>query len=371
MEKYTFVLSYAAGPRMIKRIRLMREKFEVSVIFWKRSEENIWKFEETGIDQVEIYEPANYGKPLRRIKATIRFFRKANKYLNATQPKYVHVENLDMLLAASFYKRKCKDVIHLIYEVADIHELLLNDYRNPIMRIFQKALRHLEKNLCQGVDYLIVTSERFYDFYYKNLFDPAKYIFMPNMPNVRAFENYKPKKDGMFTVAFIGWIRYKQQLKILIQVSNQLGIDVLIAGSGADDEIKNFSSKFKNVTYYGKYDYDTEIAGLYNKADCIYAVYDRGKKNVDLALPNKLYESVYCELPLIVSKGTYLSETVLNWGVGYAIDCNDSKELANVLAKMKDKGEEYHKIQENCREMKRKIDIKNYNDSLLCKLEKL
>lgn len=371
MEKYTFVLSYAAGPRMIKRIRLVKAKFEVSVIYWKRSAEAIWNFEENGINQVEIYEPANYGKPLRRVKATIHFLRKAIKYLNCTSPQYVHVENLDMLLAASLYKRKCKKNIHLIYEVADIHELLLNDYRNPVKRITQKALRHLEKKLCRTVDYLIVTSERFYDFYYKNLFEPAKCIFMPNMPNLRVFENYKSKRDGTFTVAFIGWIRYKQQLKTLIRVASRLGIDVLIAGNGDDDEIKIYSSQFKNVKYYGKYDYDTEIAGLYGKADCIYAVYDRSKKNVDLALPNKLYEAVQCELPLIVSKGTYLSEIVLKWGVGYAIDCNDSEELAKILVKMKDKGKEYCKLQENCREKKREIDIENYNHALLCKLEEL
>ena len=62
-------------------------------------------------------------------------------------------------------------------------------------------------------------------------------------------------------------------------------------------------------------------------------VYDTtsGSKNNLLALPNKLYESMYFETPMIVSKQTYLGELVSKNKIGLVVDACDQADLINAL----------------------------------------
>ena len=66
----------------------------------------------------------------------------------------------------------------------------------------------------------------------------------------------------------------------------------------------------------------------------IYSIYDASKKNVRIALPNKLYESVHCHLPIMVAKDTYLAEIVQDWGVGIAAKHNNGEEIKAALMKL-------------------------------------
>ena len=102
----------------------------------------------------------------------------------------------------------------------------------------------------------------------------------------------------------------------------------------------------------------------------IYAVYDNQKRNVGVAIPNRLYEAIFCELPIIVSKGTYLADYVLSLGVGLAIDSHDLEGLVSVLSSLKEKNDEYQYLVNNCRKSKNLIDIEKYNSELIKRIEK-
>ena len=60
--------------------------------------------------------------------------------------------------------------------------------------------------------------------------------------------------------------------------------------------------------------------------DINFVAYDTDSYNVRVALPNKLYESIFFQVPIIVSKNTYLSECVSNFDIGYAINSSDINE---------------------------------------------
>lgn len=139
---------------------------------------------------------------------------------------------------------------------------------------------------------------------------------MPNIPEAAPFAKYKRKTRGKFTVGFIGSIRYLKQMKMLVDAAERAGCNVLFAGAGVTTSdylhIIEYCKDKYFVTFTGKYNYNEDIANLYGAVDCIYAVYDADNPNVRIALPNKLYEAVYCKLPIIVAKGTYLSEIVEN-----------------------------------------------------------
>ena len=93
--------------------------------------------------------------------------------------------------------------------------------------------------------------------------------------------------------------------------------------------------------------------------------------NVRVALPNKLYEAVYCEMPLIVAKNTYLAQVVEEWGVGVTVDHKSVDELVKALNELKQNQALREQIAENCRKHKDEIDLQKYNAQLKSEMLKL
>ena len=90
-----------------------------------------------------------------------------------------------------------------------------------------------------------------------------------------------------------------------------------------------------------------------------------------MALPNKLYEAVFCELPIIVAKGTYLSEIVDDWGVGLSVSHTDVDELCDALQILRDKDRRYKQIVDNCKKHKIDVTLGPYNEKLEDRIKNL
>lgn len=256
-----------------------------------------------------------------------------------------------MLLLACLYKRRYNKGVRIVYEVADLHRMLV-DEQIGIMRIaFAKCVAFFECRCSCLVDKLILTSERYYDVYYNQLYSKEQVLFIPNAPSLKVFADYVPKNHNIdFTVGFIGGIRYPNEIKMLISAAKQAGVRVFLAGMETGDEIRKLCENENHVEYFGGYDYDTQIAKLYGRCDAIYSVYPANMKNVKVALPNKLYESMLCGLPLIVSEGTYVGELVTTWGIGIAVKYNSLDELANALEILSSDKEVYSGFVNACEE---------------------
>ena len=359
-----FVISHFPDPRINKRLQVTKEIGQTALVFWDRKTVKIWDIIHLDVENIKIDVTANYTNPLKRIFPTFKFAYKALKHIKRLKPKCLYVANVDMLMIAKIYSFGRKNKPNIIYEIADLNKLIADEQKGLLGKGARKILTYLERHLCKEISILIVTSEKFFENYYSNFIPKSKLLFMPNVPDLRVFENYSRKKTGRFTIGFIGAVRYKNQMKMLINVAEKCNVDILFAGAGLDNEIEVICKEKSFVSYYGKYNYDKEISNLYEKVDCVYAVYDADLNNVKIALPNKLYESIYCELPIIVSKCTYLAELVEKMNVGVAVSHKDSQDLINVLIKLStDKGY-YNKLVQGCIEHKSEINIENYNDRL-------
>lgn len=133
-------------------------------------------------------------------------------------------------------------------------------------------------------------------------------------------------------------------------------------------EIEPICKADPNIEWVGRFDFNKQAAGLYGKCDVMYSVYDADMHNVRVALPNKLYEAVYCEMPLIVAKNTYLAQVVEEWGVGVAVDHKNVDELVNALNELRNNKNLREQIVENCRKHKNEIDLQKYNAQLKDKI---
>lgn len=366
--KIAFVFSHYPDPRINKRIEVFKKKYEVYLIFWDRNQELQYKIENEDIENIKISISANYGSVLNRIIPTLEFGKNAISELNRIKPDLIYAGNLDMLYISQKYHKSEVIKPKIIYEIADLHGLIVDKHKSFTKRVIKLFLIGIEKKITKNIDVLVLTSEKFYDFYYSTFIPRQKVLIIPNMPKLKPFEYYQHKSKGKFTIGFIGAIRYKEQMKMLINAADNCGIRILFAGAGLDNEIEEICKDNRNIEYYGKYDYDSEIAQLYGKVDCVYSVYDADMNNVKVALPNKLYESIYCELPIIVAKETYLAKLVEELGVGIAVSHKDVTELEHALLRLSTDNEYYNSFRKLCKYHKENINTSKYDEKLLEKV---
>ncbi len=369
MISIAFIISHRPDNRYIKRINVLKEKFDLNLLFWNKADETINPVID-GVSITEVHIPANQTNPLKRVPETIRFINKAYKALAEIAPDIVYVGNLDMLYIARKYKKRRNTNAKIIYEIADLHRLIIDEQKS-VKKLFSNNLKRRENKYIRDVDILVLTSMKFYDVYYNKMISKSKVVFLPNMPEEKTFGGYIPKKrDGQtFTVGFIGWIRYKNQLRMLIDAAGKVGCNVLFAGTdGEGTEFEEYCKQFSYVQFLGSFKYEEKIRDLYDMIDCVYAVYDADWANVRVALPNKLYEAIDCEKPIIVAKNTYLGELVKEYGIGQEVNHTSVNELEEVLLKLMNDKEYYDKLVDNCRVAKRNATLTKYNKGLLDKI---
>jgi len=373
--KVVFVLGFLPNPRMYKRIYALKEENDVSVVCIKRTNQDIFtKQDIPGVDHyIATMDVPPASQLFRRMKATRGIKSFIVGKLHELQPDLIYTSGLDTLLAVYDYAMSHK--VHVVYEVADLRESFIKDSKKSIVqRMIDAKICHTERKKFDCVDLLVVTSMKFYDAHYHEFYPKDKVVFVPNMPELSAFDTFCRKKEKRpFVLGFIGGIRYLDQMFLMLDAAKDLDVQVVMAGAsvGNNSDFIEFCEKQPNVKLLGKYDYAKDIASLYGMMDAIYSVYDADNPNVRIALPNKLYESVYCGLPIIVAKNTYLSELVADWGVGVAVSHTDKSELVSALKRLRDDPEYYNHIVDNCEKKHNEMNIGIYLEELKDRIKTL
>ena len=362
------LIGFLPNPRIYKRIDLEKQIGDVHLICWDRGNSMLQAPVDDGYKSHVMQVKAG-GNPLKRLLPYQKFSKRANALLDQIQPDLIHVQGLDMLKIACAYKKRSTKPVHIIYEVADLHRLLVDHQTSLIAKLAQKYLRFTDRKLEKQYDLLVLTSMKYYDVYFNNFVPKNKVLYMPNVPDLSAFSSYQKKTGGEFTVGYLGAVRYKQQMMNLIEAAERTGDHVLIAGYEDQPNIIEPMCQGKpSIEWVGRFDFNKQAATLYGKCDVMYSVYDADMHNVRVALPNKLYEAVYCEMPLIVAKNTYLAQVVEEWGVGVAVDHKSVDELADALKELRENAALREQIAENCRKHKDEIDLQKYNAQLKDKI---
>ena len=319
--------------------------------------------------ETTIIEKTTSKNEIRRAILFRSVKKEAIKKLKEIRPEIIHIQGLDMLGAAIEYKKIVDNNVILVYEVADLHKLIVDDQKTITKKIVQKYIRKEEIKCCKEIDLLVVTSEQYYSSHFSNFVPSEKYVYIPNIPDLYAFSAYSKKDHDSFTVGYLGVIRYKKQIRLLLEASIKTNTQLLFAGYEQNgNEIEGECKKLENVEWIGRFSFSEQAAHLYSRCDAIFSVYDADMQNCKVALPNKLYESIYCEIPIIVAKGTYLSDIVEEWGVGISVKHDSLDELTDAIIKLQDPAF-YSNIIKNCKLHKSDIDSSKYNKIMIEKIK--
>ena len=109
------------------------------------------------------------------------------------------------------------------------------------------------------VSMLMLTCEGYFENYYKTIYS-GEYVVVENWPDHTVWENFEKKPNSIFTIGFVGVIRYLKCFEALIQAIDLLrkdGVDVRLKIAGGGD-LESFSELIKKrewIRQTGAFDY--------------------------------------------------------------------------------------------------------------------
>ena len=222
--------------------------------------------------------------------------------------------------------------IKYIYEESD---MLFDRFRSHFLRWITVIVN---KCVIRRSTYTVFTSAGFSRFYFGPK-APDNVIIIPNKVNKNCLLLPKIPKQSMslshLKIGFVGNIRYETILNIS-QVVNDSFPNFEFHYYGNTEGLPSrlydrLVSQKGNVVLHGLFKNPDDLPKIYSNLDFVVCAYDVTKVNPRYAEPNKLYEALYYDTPMIVSENSFLADKVLELGIGFSVNADDFDDIRNQL----------------------------------------
>jgi len=294
----TLITPTSSQPRFHKRaLALKKAGFSPYVFFYKRAYYNINKFPDS-INSEFLYELED-GKYLKRAFKFLKSIFKLRKHRNLSKHSIAYAFSIDCALVAllSGYEK-------IIYEIGDI-------------RSTSFITRTLEKFIVSKSSLVIVTSKGFKEHLQKEYsLNDDHFLILENKIVHTPRTKKSNRKDTDLVIGIIGFLRYEKPLRYLSDFSKKHRISLSVYGDGP---YKDLFTNNPYANFHGPFKNPDDLDAIYSAIDINYTVYDNESLNVRLALPNKLYESMAYQVPMIVASNTFLEKCVQKHSLGDSV----------------------------------------------------
>ena len=314
MRKIFVICPSLSQPRFHKRVEQLKQCFEIHVFGFSRGLYEINGF--PSHQYVENLGRVKDGKYLQRISSVFKAIRILRRYIqNSGLSKiYFYAFGLDGLMIA-----RLSGLREGIYEVGDIR----------FDRGAGGMLAMMENFFSRYLKAIVVTSPDFINEVKKS---GTRIRELP----IKVIENKLPlglsrpssscvrlKSSNKIRIGVIGFLRYEKPLKQLAAfvAANQDEYELLCWGDGPYKELFENNS-VPNIKYFGSFKNPEELESIYESIDLNFAVYggsSRDEIGVRLALPNKLYESIFFGVPILCRDKTAVARIAQDKGIGMSI----------------------------------------------------
>lgn len=411
MKKIAFISSALQQPRHQKRIDLLRNKYDVTVLYFYRNKyiENYKHYVNNATKIGKVKDGRYFSRIFLLIKLFFILFR--------SDAKIIYCTSIDQAFVSLLTFKK------VLFEVGDLYQV---DGKNKLYKI-------LDFIIMPRISGLIITSPYFSDYYNRfNLFLKNKLIVIENKLPPEFLEKISEYRGKYFSsppnvtnhIALSQKLIYSDcslppypmyernhdSLKGKAGEHNRNNLnfkssELLVAANktnhiypshqsrpiklgliGAStfvfslnnirDFIKNnthfelhifgndLSYIFKglnNVIYHGPFKSPEELPSIYSCIEINIILYDSDNNNVKLALPNKLYESIAFLRPIICSDNVALTEIVRKYSLGeVVVNNNIGLAINKILSNYKEYIDNILALNEStyiCYEQTRIIDL--------------
>lgn len=323
--KYVFILPSHANTNHIKRIEeFVSRGYEVEVYTFYRDRNrknftSVVPFKSIG----EIDSNLPYWKRIGIIRDGIKMV------LNNTKNEaciYYLIRN-DIALIYTFITHR-----PYIFEEADMTHLDFN------IRFICVCLEYRIKKIIRKSVLSVFRSEGFLKYHFGDNY-PSNTFVIPNRlhPDIVKFSSLQKKTFEISHIrfAFVGAIRFKSIFYFSEYILKNFPHHQVhfygICVSDADRLLFEPLKRYSNCFFHGEFKSPDELPRIYANIDIVFATYDNWMTNTKYAEPNKLYEAIFFETPIIVSKNTFLAEKVKKMNVGFELDACNEKDVVDFV----------------------------------------
>lgn len=218
--------------------------------------------------------------------------------------------------------------VKYVYEEADLVYTYMSD------RIIRNIFKLIDKYAIRNSYLTALTSEGFIRYHFGNNV-PDNVVLVPNRLNESVLKvEYSPKtKDPNKGVryGFVGAPRFKAIHNFIdVFCRNFPNKEFHIWGGPIPEDFEDLKI-YKNCIFHGYFSSPVDLPKIYSSLDVVLSTYDSEFDNVRFAEPNKIYESIYFETPIIVSTNTFLEEKVKKMGIGFSLDATNENEIVRFV----------------------------------------
>jgi len=311
--------------RYHKRIReFMAEGYEVELYTFTYRDDDVRRYG----DSYPIHQLKHFSEPPSYLTRLLEFttaFRKIIYEYDRSKTLFYF-----FTLNTSITALTCPGLVY-VYEESD---MLFDRMGNNLMK---GLVRGINKKVIRKSKLTVFTSEGFATYYYGNNV-PKQITIIPNKVSVECLElrhlNRRTIDYTHLRFAFVGGIRYDALFSFAkIVASNFPNHEFHFYGAiigFTPMQVKELEA-YPNISFHGRFSAPKDYPEIYESIDFVVSTYDTLELNPKYAEPNKLYESIFFEIPIIVSSNSFLAEKVNRLGTGFDVNPYDEEDIVRKI----------------------------------------
>lgn len=326
---------------------LARSGYDVMVLAWDR--DNNHDEESGNINVLDVEIPiirlgykATFGEGFKNIIPYLKFQFHMCRWLRKNKFDIVHACDFDTAFFSIGIVKINKEKF-----VFDIFDFLYGEPSN----LFQNIIKKIQLQIINFADATIIcTEERKLQIKGSK---PRKLGIIHNAPSALQISklNSSKQNDNVIRVVYVGIL---QDDRLLIEIAECIlkmeNVELHIGGFGKyEDYFKDLSNKCQQIFFYGRISYDKTLE-LENSCDIMLAIYNPMIENHRYAAPNKFYESLLLGKPVIMAKGTGMSQIIEQNNIGEVIDYSEDGFFVG-LTKLINRKNEWDEIADKMKEI--------------------
>lgn len=320
-KKIIFIINSAQNQRCIKRVNeFVNQGYEVKAYAFTRGEmmRNDPNFELEILGHFTI--ESTY---ISRVKLMFTSIRRVIKKHKSENPIF-YLFSLDIAL---LFRLQCGR--RYIYEESDLVHTYMRS--RLMISIFEK----LDKMLIKKSMLSVFTSEGFINYHFGSRF-PQQCFVVPNRLSLDVVDvEASLKKDfdiNHLSIGFVGGARFDSVYNFIEVFCKSFPQGTFhVFGNPVKPQQFEPLKKYSNCIFHGAFKNPKDLPSIYSQIDLVLSTYDVIYENVRYAEPNKIYEAIYFDTPIIVSEGTFLAQKVNKLGIGYAINALDDEGICRFI----------------------------------------
>lgn len=356
-----FILGSVSQQRCIKRIEeFISNGYSVHVYGFERDLDNPFISDLFKIKIIGTF--ANKLSYKKRIPILIQGIRKVHKeWVNKSNIVFYYF-SMDTACISILLRIKQQ----YIYEESDLRHLYIKN------KCIRNLLEYIDLKLIEKSLLSVFTSEGFLEYHYGDK-APDNTFVIPNKLNIRVLnlKTHKKKKynNDNIVFGFVGIPRFNSVFTFAELIGELYPQHEFHFFGKPIEENTQYSDleKYENIYFHGSFKNPDDLPLIYSSIDFVVALYDANLINVRYAEPNKLYESVFFRVPIIVSDNTFLATKVAEFNIGSILNSNNDKSIIEFINSISQ--ERYLDLISNLETIPRNTAI-NMNTNFFLKLNK-